>query len=120
MVPFSVPPAISRKASAYARSTARSARASTRSGYVPMGSTIVRTAAKLATFLLPTLVSTEPNTLCLKIDAVARFAAGAGGVAKFFAETAGLEGDAPQQLQDAVVAACEEAFDHLPSGRPLT
>ena len=39
---------------------------------------------------------------------------------RFFAETAGLEGDAPQQLQAAVVAACEEAFERLPSGRPLT
>jgi hypothetical protein len=82
--------------------------------------TIVRTAAKRATFLLPTLVPTEPKTLYLKIDADARFAAGAGGVAKFFAEAAGLDGDAPQQLQAAVAAACQEAFERLPSGRPLT
>jgi hypothetical protein len=85
-----------------------------------MVSTIVPTAAKPATFHLPILVSTEPKTLCLQIDADARFAAGAGGVARFFAETAGLEGDAPPQLQAAVTAACQEAFEHLSGNRPLT
>jgi hypothetical protein len=65
-------------------------------------------------------VSTEPKTVCLQIDADARFAAGAGGVAKFFAETAGLEGDAPQQLQAAITAACEEVFDYLAVNHPLT
>src|SRR5262249_43486538 len=83
-----------------------------------MDCTIARTAARLATFRSPTLVSTEPKSVCLQIDADPRFAAGAGGVAKFFAENAGLEGEAPQQLQGAVVNACLEAFDSLNAGHP--
>ena len=79
-----------------------------------MAFTIAPTAGKPATYHSPTLVSTEPKSVCLQFDPDPRFAAGAGGVAKFFAESAGLEGDAPQQLQAAVVAACLEAFEQLP------
>jgi hypothetical protein len=81
--------------------------------------TTAPTAGKPATFHSPTLVSTEPKSVCLQFDPDARFAAGAGGVAKFFAENAGLEGDAPQQLQAAVTAACLEAFEHS-SNAPLS
>jgi len=65
-------------------------------------------------------VSTEPKSVCLQFDPDPRFAAGAGGVAKFFAENSGLEGDAPQQLQAAVTAACLEVFEQHPSDRPLS
>jgi hypothetical protein len=85
-----------------------------------MASTIAPTAAKPATFRSPTLVSTEPKSVCLQFDPDPRFAAGAGGVAKFFAENSGLEGDAPQQLQAAVAAACLEVFEQHPSDLPLS
>ena len=65
-------------------------------------------------------MSTEPKSVCLQLDPDPRFAAGAGGVAKFFAENSGLEGDAPQQLQAAVTAACLEVFEQHPSDRPLS
>jgi hypothetical protein len=81
---------------------------------------IAQTAAKPATFHSPTLVPTEPKSVCLQIDPDARLAAGAGGVAKFFAETAGLDGDAPQQLQAAVTAACLEACEQHTSDHPLS
>jgi len=85
-----------------------------------MAFTIAPTAAKPATFHSPTLVSTEPKSVCLQFDPDPRFAAGAGGVAKFFAESSGLEGDVPQQLQAAVTAACLDLFDQHPSDRPLS
>ena len=47
------------------------------------------------------------------IDADARLAAAAGGVARFLADAAGLESDAVARLQSAVIEACLEAFDHL-------
>jgi len=75
---------------------------------------IAPTAAKPVTFHSPTLVSTEPKSVCLQFDPDPRFAAGAGGVAKFFAESSGLEGDAPQQLQAAVTGACLEVFEQHP------
>ena len=84
-----------------------------------MASTIVPTAVKPATFHLPTLVPTESKSVCLQFDPDPRFAAGAGGVAKFFAESSGLEGDAPPQLQAAVTAACLELFEHSSDG-PVT
>jgi hypothetical protein len=85
-----------------------------------MAFTIAPTAAKPATFHSPTLVSTEPKSVCLQFDPDPRFAAGAGGVAKFFAESSGLEGDAPQQLQAAVTTACFDLFGQHPSDRPLS
>src|SRR5215472_9508235 len=47
------------------------------------------------------------------MDADARLAAAAGGVARFLAEAAGLEGEAVARLQSAVIEACLEAFEHL-------
>ena len=52
------------------------------------------------------------------IDADARLAAAAGGVARFLADAAGLEGDAAARLQSAVVEACLEAFEHLAGKHP--
>jgi hypothetical protein len=58
-------------------------------------------------------VGTETKSICLQIDADARLAAAAGGVARYLGDSAGLENDANAQLQKAVVAACEEAFESL-------
>jgi hypothetical protein len=55
----------------------------------------------------------DPNSVSLQIDADSRFAAGAGGVARYFGDSSGLEAGAASQLQAAVVAACQEAFEHL-------
>ena len=52
------------------------------------------------------------------IDADARLAAAAGGVARFLADTAGLESNAVARLQSAVIEACLEAFDHLTKAHP--
>ena len=54
--------------------------------------------------------------MCL--DADARLAAAAGGVARFFAEAAGLETNAVVRLQSAVLDACQEAFKHLGAKHP--
>ncbi len=77
-----------------------------------MGSTIAPTAAKPATWPSRILVA-DPNSVSLQIDADTRFAAAAGGVARYFGDTSGLEGGPASQLQAAVVAACQEAFEHL-------
>jgi hypothetical protein len=52
------------------------------------------------------------------MDADARLAAAAGGIARFLADAAGLEGEAIARLQSAVVEACLEAFDHLAGKHP--
>ncbi len=52
------------------------------------------------------------------IDADARLAAAVGGVARFLADAAGLEGDAVARLQSAVIEACLEAFEHLAGKHP--
>jgi len=54
--------------------------------------------------------------MCL--DADARLAAAAGGMARFFAEAAGLETNAVVRLQSAVLDACQEAFKHLGAKHP--
>ena len=52
------------------------------------------------------------------MDADARLAAAAGGVARFLADAAGLENSATAQLQSTVIAACTEAFEHLTRSHP--
>jgi hypothetical protein len=54
----------------------------------------------------------------MQIDADARFAAAAGGVARYLADNSGLENEATSQLQAAVVAACQEAFEYLSEDHP--
>jgi hypothetical protein len=54
----------------------------------------------------------------LRVDADARLAAGVGGATRCLADTAGLENEAISQLQSAVVAACQEAFEHLTEDHP--
>ncbi|HVH70692.1 MAG TPA: hypothetical protein VNB49_06235 [Candidatus Dormibacteraeota bacterium] len=52
------------------------------------------------------------------IDADARLAAAAGGVARFLADAAGVESEAVARLQSAVIEACLEAFEHLTAAHP--
>jgi ABC-type transporter Mla subunit MlaD len=52
------------------------------------------------------------------LDADARLAAAVGGAARFLADAAGLESDAIAQLQSAILAACDEAFEHLTEAHP--
>src|SRR5271168_2191989 len=82
-----------------------------------MACTIARTAVKPATFRSRTLVPTEPATIRLRIDADSRLAAAAGGVARYLADAASLESAAVSGSQSTVVAACEEAFLNLQSGK---
>jgi hypothetical protein len=63
-------------------------------------------------------VSAEAKGIELQIDADARLAAAAGGAARFFAEAAGLTSDEAADLQKSIVAACEEAFEHLSGEHP--
>ena len=63
-------------------------------------------------------MTTEPKNLHLCIDADARLAAAAGGVARFLADAAGMESEAVSRLQSAVIEACLEAFEHLAGKHP--
>ena len=51
----------------------------------------------------------------MQIDVDVRLAAAAGGAARYFADSAGLEQEAVSHLQSAVIAVCEEAFHELGS-----
>jgi len=61
----------------------------------------------------PAAVAAEPKTLHMLLDADARLAAAAGGVARFLSDGAGLENDALLRLQSTVIEACKNAFTHL-------
>jgi hypothetical protein len=63
-------------------------------------------------------VAAETKTFRLLLDADARLAAAAGGVARYLADNAGLEDGAIARLQSAVIAACAEAFEHLTAAHP--
>ena len=64
-------------------------------------------------------MATEPNTIELKVGDDPRLAAGAGGVARYLADAAGLDSHTASQLQAATAAACAEAFQHLTPRDPL-
>jgi len=63
-------------------------------------------------------VSAEAKSIQLQVDADPRLAAAVGGAAHCFAESAGLTSDPVRELEKAVVAACEEAFEHLTGEHP--
>jgi hypothetical protein len=63
-------------------------------------------------------VSAEIKSIELQIDADARLAAAVGGAAHYFAESAGLASDQAGELQKSIVAACQEAFEHLAGEHP--
>ena len=58
------------------------------------------------------------KNLHMQMDADARLAAAAGGVARFLADAAGLENSDIARLQSTVIAACSEAFEHLTRSHP--
>ena len=63
-------------------------------------------------------MSADTKGVQLQIDADARLSAAAGGVARFLGETAGLTTEEAVELQKSVVAACQEAFEHLTGSHP--
>jgi hypothetical protein len=84
-----------------------------------MACIIARTAGKLATCRLrAATVSAESKSVQLQIDADPRLAAAVGGAARFVGEAAGLASDEAADLQKSIVAACEEAFEHLTGEHP--
>jgi len=83
-----------------------------------MDCTIAPIAGKPATFLSLTTVATETKSICLQIDADERLAAAVGGAARCFADAGGLETDAISKLQAVTLAACRDAFEHLPADSP--
>ena len=117
VLPF-VCSATCRNHGALARSTAPFARGSPTFVFVPTASITARIAVKPATLRWRRAVATELKNLHMCIDADARLAAAAGGVARFLADAAGLEGDAVARLQSAVIEACLEAFEHLAGKHP--
>jgi hypothetical protein len=64
-------------------------------------------------------VPTDAKSIRLRVNADARLAAGVGGAARYLADSAGLESEAIGQLQSTVVAACQEAFEHLTGDHPI-
>ena len=83
------------------------------SAYAWAVSIIAPIAGKPVMSLLSPAVATEPQIFHLYLDADARLAAAAGGVIRFLADAAGLDGLVIPRLQSAVVTACTEAFEHL-------
>ncbi len=63
-------------------------------------------------------MSAESKSIELQIDPDARLAAAAGGAARYFAESAGILGEAVAELQKSVVAACQEACEHWVGNHP--
>jgi len=55
-------------------------------------------------------VPTYPQTILLQMDADVRLAAAAGGVARYFADNAGLTNEAILNLQESVMLACKHCF----------
>jgi hypothetical protein len=55
-------------------------------------------------------VPTYPQTILLQMDADVRLAAAAGGVARYFADNAGLGNEAILNLQESVMLACKHCF----------
>jgi hypothetical protein len=60
----------------------------------------------------------DPKSVSLQIDADPRFAAAAGGVARYFGDSSGLESETASKLQAAVAAACQQAFESLTPRHP--
>jgi len=63
-------------------------------------------------------VNAESKSIQLQIDPDTRLAAAAGGVVRYFAESAGLTNEAVSELQKSIVVACQEAFEHLRGDHP--
>jgi hypothetical protein len=66
----------------------------------------------------PTTVNAEAKGVQLQIDPDVRLSAAVGGVARFLGETEGLTAEEALKLQKSVVAACQDAFEHLTGAHP--
>jgi hypothetical protein len=86
--------------------------------WAPTASITVLIAGKPATFPWRTPVATEAKSIQMQIEADPRLAAAAGGAARYFADAAGLEAPAIADWQTAIVAAINEAFEHLTLEHP--
>jgi hypothetical protein len=49
----------------------------------------------------------------MQLDADGRLAAAAGGVARYFADAAGLDHEIVTEWQSEAIAACNRAFEHM-------
>jgi hypothetical protein len=58
-------------------------------------------------------VATETQKIALRMDADARLMAAAGGVARYFADAAGLNGAAVTELQSATLTVCKQETENL-------
>jgi hypothetical protein len=58
-------------------------------------------------------VITEGFCIHMQIDADVRLSVAVGGAARFLGDTAGLNSEAAADLQKVIIAACEEAFEHV-------
>jgi hypothetical protein len=58
-------------------------------------------------------VATETQKIALRMDADARLVAAAGGVARYFADAAGLDGAAVSDLQSATITVCKQEIEKL-------
>jgi hypothetical protein len=58
-------------------------------------------------------VATETQKIVVRMDADARLVAAAGGVARYFADAAGLDNSAVSNLQSATIAVCNQDIETL-------
>jgi hypothetical protein len=78
-----------------------------------MACIIAPTAGKLVMSPSPTTVPADIQKIAIQMDADKRLAAAAGGVARYYADAAGLASDAVTRLQSAVLGVCEREVDLL-------
>lgn len=55
-------------------------------------------------------VATEPKRIELHLDSDPRFAAAAGGVVRYLAESIGMPEEVSREFQQATIRVCSEAF----------
>ena len=63
-------------------------------------------------------MTTHPLHVRLRLDRDERLAAAVGGVARFFADNAGLDNELILELQSSVLSACRHCFGLHHSGTP--
>ncbi len=61
----------------------------------------------------------ETQKIAIRLDADARLVAAAGGVARYFADAAGLAGEAVSDLQTATIRVCNWEIEQLKSESAL-
>jgi hypothetical protein len=61
----------------------------------------------------PKIVATDTQKISMQFDPDARLAAAAGGVARYFADAAGLANGAVSDMQAAIISVCKQEIDRL-------